>query len=91
MELPLFDASFVQGSGCAGLGAVLRNGAGEVVCAGVMKHRYVLDALTAEVRAIFFSLQMAINQGILSCIVSSDSIMAVKLLTSLEPYGKEAT
>ncbi|OMP03721.1 hypothetical protein CCACVL1_02289 [Corchorus capsularis] len=63
-ELEVQVASLLKGSGCAGgLGAVLRNGAGEVVCAGVMKHHYVLDVLTAEVRAIFFGLQMAINQG----------------------------
>ncbi|OMO88292.1 reverse transcriptase [Corchorus capsularis] len=78
------DASCCAARGEAGLGVVIRNSNGEVVVSGSRKLYFVSDPLYAEVHAILFGFELALEYGVDDCMFESDSLSAI---TEIKKHG----
>ena len=72
------DAAFCPRSRIAGLGMVVRNSSGDICLCAVMKSDKMESPLQAELKAIAFGLEIAMENSFPSISVESDSLMAIK-------------
>ncbi|OMP06477.1 hypothetical protein CCACVL1_01552 [Corchorus capsularis] len=78
------DASFSTENGEAGLGVVIRDDVGNVIASGSRRLYFIADSLYAEVHAILFGFEMALELGLDRCIVESDSLLAIREINKLD-------
>ncbi|XP_022717848.1 uncharacterized protein LOC111276376 [Durio zibethinus] len=72
------DAAFVESSKEASLGAMCRDTTRKILLSTISKEARINNPLMAEICAIRWGLQAALEHGIESIIVDSDSLMAIK-------------
>ncbi|OMO58663.1 reverse transcriptase [Corchorus capsularis] len=78
------DASFSSSTGDAGLGVVIRDYEGKILVSGARILFFVADSLHAEVHAILFGFELALEHGITRCIIESDSLLAIHEINKKE-------
>ncbi|OMO66661.1 hypothetical protein COLO4_30428 [Corchorus olitorius] len=83
------DASFCSSKMEAGLGVVVRNHVGEVVVSASKNIDFVSNSLYAEVHAILFRFEIALEYDIHDCILESDCLIAVKEIHKEAPVWWE--
>ncbi|OMO50310.1 hypothetical protein CCACVL1_30518 [Corchorus capsularis] len=71
------DASFCSSTLEAGLGVVVRSSEGEVLVSAAKHIGFVSNSLYAEVHAILFGIEIALEYDIQDCIIESDCLIAV--------------
>ncbi|OMO56543.1 hypothetical protein COLO4_35616 [Corchorus olitorius] len=74
------DASFLEDRHRAGLGAVIRDSRGLVLCCAVRQYNFVQDCLVAEMQLIRFGLQLAKDEGHQNCVLESDCLVAINTI-----------
>jgi ribonuclease HI len=70
-----------MGDGSGGVGAVVRNWNGEAIAGVCMPLKNLLDATTAEAKALHDGLNLTESLGCVPVIVESDSLEIVKAFT----------
>ncbi|OMO72757.1 hypothetical protein CCACVL1_17615 [Corchorus capsularis] len=76
------DAAFDKDLGVAGLGAVLRDFEGRVLCSIIKKMHFIQDPLFAVLYAIQLGLQLARSEGFLTCVIESDCLLAITAINT---------
>ncbi|OMO70912.1 reverse transcriptase [Corchorus capsularis] len=79
------DASFSVETNEAGLGVVARDSGGAVLVSAARRLLFVSSPLYAEVHALLFAFEVALEYGYNSCILESDSLIAITGINSSKP------
>ncbi|OMO52016.1 reverse transcriptase [Corchorus capsularis] len=79
------DVAFCSSSGEAGLGVVIRDSAGKIIICASRCLNFIADSLYAEVHALLFGFELAIEHGIERCIFESDSLLPITQINKKDP------
>ncbi|OMO64639.1 reverse transcriptase [Corchorus capsularis] len=83
------DASFNQDTCQAGLGVGFRDSEGNVLVCACRKLSFISSPLYAEIHAILFGFELALEYDIDNCIFESDCLNAVSIINSNSPVWWE--
>ncbi|OMO93820.1 hypothetical protein CCACVL1_06334 [Corchorus capsularis] len=78
------DASFPNQEGVAGLGVAIRDSNGDIIVSAWRELFFVSNSLYAEVHALLFAFELALEWGVTSCVFESNSLMANSLMAIKE-------
>ncbi|KAL5776071.1 hypothetical protein ACOSP7_008997 [Xanthoceras sorbifolium] len=73
------DAALDKFNRRIGIGIVVRDSCGELILAAISSFKYIVDVELAETKAICEGIQLALNRGLLSLCVESDTLNVVSL------------
>ncbi|OMO91484.1 reverse transcriptase [Corchorus capsularis] len=79
------DAYFSEQEGVAGLGVVIRGFNGDVMVSASRELLFVSSPLYAEVHALLFAFELALEWDVTNCVIESDCLIAIKEIKSSKP------